>query len=139
MHKRLELLLDTLALRNAGLRTRMVFILLLAAIPGMVVAVVLTVQQLSEETHQIENNVQRLAALAAARHENVVANARVLLRAVIETQQVNKVADSDCQAFLKSWIKQFTYFTSLTLFDPDGRVVCKNIDGDLPYAAGDQA
>jgi len=138
MHKRLEQLLDLLALRNAGLRTRMLFILMLAAIPGMVVAVVLTVQQLREETHQIENNVQRLATLAAARHENVIANARVLLRAVLETRQANRVADSECQAFLKSWIKQFTYFTSLTLFDSVGRVVCKNIDGELPFAAGQQ-
>jgi two-component sensor histidine kinase len=126
------------ALRNAGLRTRMLFILLLATIPGMVVAVFLTVQQLREETRQIENSVNRLAALAAARHENVIANARVLLKAVVEAQQLNVIADSDCQAFLKGWIGQFTYFTSLTLFDSNGRVVCKNTDDELPYAAGNQ-
>ena len=123
---------------NAGLRGRMLFILMLAAVPGIVVAVFLTVQQLREETQQIENSVNRLAALGAAQHESVIANARVLLKAVVEAQRLDTVADADCESYLKDWSKQFTYFTSLTLFDLKGQAVCNSVGGELQYSARDK-
>lgn len=126
---------------NIGLRSRMLIILMLAAIPGLVVAVFLTVHQLREETRQIEQSVTRLAKIGAAEHQSVIANARVILKSVVEAQRIADVADvkdADCQTYLSGWTEQLGYFTSLTLFDPSGRVACTNFNGELPYSAGSE-
>ncbi|MEX2642918.1 MAG: HWE histidine kinase domain-containing protein [Acetobacterales bacterium] len=121
-----------------GLRTRMLFILLLAGVPGLIVAVFLTVQRFAEETAQIETGVTGLATLAAAEHDTVVANAGILLNAVVKTQQFDRIGDADCRTYFAGWSDDMLSFTSLTLFDPQGQVVCSNIDGELPFSAADQ-
>lgn len=124
---------------TVSLRSRILFILLLAAVPGMVVAVFLTIQQLREETRQIERSVTQLAAIGAAEHQSVIASARVLLKSVAESQQLDTIKDADCQTYLEGWSDQFGYFTSLTLFDTSGRLVCTNVNGELPFSAGEQS
>lgn len=54
---------SALAKPDVSLRHRMLFILLLTAAPGIVVAVFLTVQRFSEETRQIEMSAPGLPRL----------------------------------------------------------------------------
>lgn len=120
------------ALRT-GLRARMLIILVLAGLPGFIVAVLLTVQKLSEDTQQIEKEVGRLASLGAAQHETVLANARTLLKAVVQSQGPMLVTRSDCRAALRAWSDKPPVFASLTLFDADGDLICTDADAELPY------
>jgi hypothetical protein len=121
-----------------GLRSRMLLILALAGIPGIMAAVFLAVLKFSEETSQIETGVARLSTLGAARHEAVLANARTLLEAVARTQELVAITDVNCASYLKNWTERLVSFTSLTLFDTEGTVVCTNFDGELPYIARDR-
>lgn len=124
---------------RTGLRARMLIILTLAGLPGIIVAVLLTVQKLSEETEQIEKSVARLASLGAAQHETVLANARTLLKAVVQSQGSTPVTRADCRATLNAWSDKPPIFASLTVFDPEGDVICTDSGGELPYTVEDQA
>jgi len=127
---------SSLAKQNVSLRSRMLFVLLLAAVPGMVVAVFLTLQKLTEETRQIETSVTRLAALGGAQHENVLNNASTLLETLTKSQQVENIEDVNCDTYLTGWSDKLVYFRSLTLLDRSGETLCSNLNGELPYMAG---
>ena len=122
---------------KVSLRRRILLVLLLAGVPGIIVAVFLTVQKFAEETRQIETSVTRLAALGAAQHENVLTNASTLLEALVKPQRLETIGDADCTTYLKGWSDKLVHFSSLTLFDTTGQVVCTNISGELPYGAGE--
>ncbi len=122
---------------RVGLRARMLIILFLAGIPGVFVAVYLTVQKFKEETRQIETSVARLASLGAAQHETILANAKTLLKALVESKE--QITGSSCQARLKQWEEKPSAFVSLTLFDPEGNVLCTDAASELPYVVGDDA
>jgi len=116
----------------------MLIILALAGIPGILVAVFLTVQKFNEETEQIETGVARLASLGAAQHEIVLANAKILLEAVAKSQRQIGMTGADCQAGLKEWGERSPAFVALTLFGIDGNIICTDAQSELPYTIDGQ-
>jgi two-component sensor histidine kinase len=115
------------------LRQRLLFLLLLASVPGMLVAVFLAINALADQTEYIETSAKRLATIQAAQHSNVIDNARIMLDTLVETLTLRAVDEAECQAFLGDWVERYLSFTSLTLLDADGNIVCSNGDTDMPY------
>lgn len=124
--------------KNIGLRSRMLTVLLIASVPGIIVAIFLTVQKFKEETDHIEATVARFATLGAVQHHSVIGNARILLKAVAATQQLNELAEADCRTYFEGWTNKLVYFGSLTLFDRNGSIVCTSVDGELSYSVEDK-
>ena len=105
----------------------------------MVVAVFLATSWLREQSEQIGTSVERLAKLAAARHDTVIENARVLLAAVTHGIVARDVQSADCQAYLGDWLKAFPAFSSLTLYDANGSTACATSGTELPSQVDDAA
>ena len=121
------------------LRQRMLLVLAIAALPGIVVAVILTVHKFAEESEQIETSVVRLAKLGAAQHQAVITNGRTLVASVVRAGQPERIREADCSLYDPDWGDRLTFFTSMALFDEDGQVVCANTDGELPETVAGQA
>ena len=117
------------------LRQRILLLLCFSALPGMVVAVFLATNWLHDQSRQIEITVDRLAKLAAARHDTVIENARTLLAAVAQGYVQGDIRGTACRTHLSGWLKEFPAFTSLTLYDEGGVVVCTTSDAELPFQA----
>lgn len=119
--------------RTLNLRQRLLLLLLMAAVPGMGVAVWLTANALKAESRQIETSVARLAALQSAQLNNVIENARVMLETLVQTEALNDLDGSGCGAFMRDWLERFPSFTSLTLLNAEGGTVCSNFRTEMPY------
>lgn len=115
------------------LRQRILLLLSLASLPGMAVAAFLATGWLREQTEQIGTSVERLAKLAAARHDTIIENARVLLAAVGQGYSAGDVKDANCRTYLSDWLKEFPAFTSLTLYDVRGTAICTTSEAELPF------
>lgn len=119
--------------RTLNLRQRLLLLLLMAAVPGMGVAVWLTADALEAESRQIETGVARLAALQSAQLNNVIENARVMLETLVQTEALNDLDGSGCGTFMRDWLERFPSFTSLTLLNAEGGPVCSNFRSEMPY------
>lgn len=122
-----------------SLRQRILLLLSVAGLPGMAIAFYLAASGLANEARQIETGVDRLARLGAAQHENVIGNARVLLEAVAQGQDPERIDPAECRAYMKGWLARFPGFTSLAMFDANGRIVCADRDRELPYRASEES
>lgn len=65
----------------------------------------------------------------------MLTNAHTLLETLVKAQQLERIDQADCRTYLEGWSEKLVYFTSLTLFNTDGQVVCTNVNGELPYQA----
>jgi two-component sensor histidine kinase len=136
-----HLRLKRLKLDVAGrftLRQRLLFLLLLASVPGMVVAAFLAVNALANQSEQIETSAKRLAIIQAGQHTNVIDNARVMLDTLVETLSLRDVEQAECQTFLMSWAERYLSFTSLTLLDAEGQIVCSSVETDMPALTAEE-
>ncbi len=115
-----------------SLRRRLLLILLISSVPGMIVAVFLAANALHNERIQIETHAKRLADIQEAQHAAVIQNARILLDTTVEMLAMRNLSDADCARFLDNWLDRYLSFTSLTLFDARGNVVCENEETLLP-------
>lgn len=120
------------------LRQRLLFVLLLASLPGMLVAIFLAVNALANQTEQIETSAKRLAMIQAAQHSNVIDNARVMLDTLAETLGLREIEQTECQTFLRDWVERYLSFTSLTLLDAEGNIVCSSFETDMPYVMSEE-
>jgi two-component sensor histidine kinase len=120
------------------LRQRLLFLLLLASVPGMLAAVLLAVNALSDQTDYIETSAKRLAAIQAAQHSNTIDNARIMLDTLVETLTLRNVDQAECQPFLENWVERYLSFTTLTLLDTNGNIVCSNIVNGVPHFTADE-
>ena len=123
-------------LPSLSLRQRILLLLALAGLPGIAVAIFLAAAWLQDQTQQIEVSVQRLAKLAAAQHETVIENARILSAAIAQGHTLDDLRSDGCRAYLSEWLEGFPALTSLSLFDDQGLRVCATADAGLPVNAG---
>lgn len=115
-----------------SLRNRLIGILLIATLPGMAVAIFLAVNALDNERARIEENAKRLADIHAAQHTNVIENARIMMETVVELVETRPVSGTECRHFLSDRIDRYASFTSLTLIDGQGALLCARNDHELP-------
>jgi two-component sensor histidine kinase len=124
-----------------NLRWRMLLILFGAAIPGMAVALFLTLMALEDEQEQTAQTAEWLAELSASHHSNILENARVALETVRDTivsfDPNGDTARVDCTAFSERWTARQSSFTALTYFSPTGGVVCATSESELRNDATD--
>ncbi|MCC5976656.1 MAG: HAMP domain-containing protein [Salinarimonas sp.] len=104
----------------------------MASLPGMIVAIFLAANALTNERTQIEENAKRLADIQAAQHTNVIENARVMMDTVVELLETRPVSETECTIFLNEWADRFPSFTSLTLIDQEGGLLCAGSESELP-------
>lgn len=122
---------------DLSLRSRFVIILLLASLPGMLVALMLAVNALANQREQIETNARRLADIQAAQHTNVVENAHTMLDTMVEVLASRDLDGSDCTHFLSDWVERYPSFTTPTLLDPNGQTECANENSEFPESFPD--
>lgn len=117
-----------------SLRQRILLLLSLAAVPGIAVAIMLAANKLSEQTRQIETDVERLALLGAAQHEAVLDQARILLAANAKKLQAGALGQGSC-ALLDDPPESFVAITVPILFDASGDMVCTTGEAETLFDA----
>jgi hypothetical protein len=117
-----------------SLRQRILLLLSLAAVPGIAVAIMLAANKLSEQTRQIETDVERLALLGTAQHEAVLDQARILLAANAKKLQAGALGQGSC-ALLDDPPESFVAITAPILFDASGDMVCTTGEAETLFDA----
>ncbi|TVR06573.1 MAG: HAMP domain-containing protein [Salinarimonadaceae bacterium] len=123
---------DPLPFRRLNLRKRLVLILLIATIPGILVAIVLAIVALQRESEHIQTNAKRLVAIHAAQHTNVIQNAEIMLDTLVEALRLDQVEEEQCATFFTDWVRRYPSLTSLTLLDANGEDVCSSVGTEMP-------
>jgi len=115
-----------------SLRSRLIWILLIATLPGMAVAIFLAVNALDNQRARIGENAERLAAIQAAQHTNVIENAGIMMETVVALIDTRPFDRTGCRQFLSDWADRYASFTSLTLISRRGDALCAPDDNELP-------
>lgn len=115
------------------LRKRLTFLVLVASIPGIAVAVGLAANALTSQTGQTETSVRRLAALQAAQNNAVIESARIMLDALIGGRAFAEIERSECRAFIEDGLRGYRSFASLMLLNDKGDLVCGSKGDDRPW------
>lgn len=108
----------------AGLRHRLVALLLLAALPALALAVYTHVEQRRHAAQEARGSALRLARIAARAHEQRVGEAQRLLRAMAALPELRPPTASGCGARLALLLREFPDLVDVGVASASGDVVC---------------
>ncbi|MDR7419798.1 MAG: HD domain-containing phosphohydrolase [Armatimonadota bacterium] len=127
----------TKRIANAGLRVRVLLVVLLAAAPvmGLLTYAYLDARRAAART--VEESAHRLARLAALEHERLIAGTRYLLFAL--ANEVRYRGADVCVPFFAGLKERYAYYANVGVVGLDGRVVCSGIPTRGPVHLGDRS
>src|SRR6185369_12512304 len=105
------------------LRLRLVFLVLLAVIPALVVIFRGAEQQRSALALEAQQNALRTARLVSANQEVLIAGTRQLLTALANAPVVQN-GDPGCSAFFHELLEKYPYYSNLAVANSDGWQTC---------------
>lgn len=108
-----------------SIRTRLLALMLAAALPAMVI-MMLTGRELEEYVAQgAQDDSLRLVRKMAAHHERIVENARLLLATLAKTSEVRSLNLADCRELMQDIQRRNPVYVSLALADSSGSVLVR--------------
>jgi hypothetical protein len=118
---------------KSSLRFRLVFLVLLAALPALSIILYSGLQQRDEVLKDARDNALRLVQFAAARHEVVIEDTRVFLVALSHSMDPSEPDFNGC-GHLFNHLKQmhFPFYSGFYVADLEGNILCTMPDGDVP-------
>jgi signal transduction histidine kinase len=116
--------------RGLALRGRLILLFLIALLPAVTAAVITTVEHRQSLRTEAENTTKRLAGLAAAHVEGLLASSFQVLR-VLDEDPLVLAAGRSCESRFEHVLATSDHsFTALALLEADGTLVCS-----IPRAA----
>lgn len=107
-----------------GLRTRLFLIFLIAVAPVIVLTFYLSLDHRERETQRAQNELARLAELAALHQQQVTQNTQLLLVSLAQTSAIQSGDRVACNAFLAELLKRQTAYANFGLSDVRGNIYC---------------
>jgi PAS domain S-box-containing protein len=123
---------------SGSLRARLVFVVLIAIIPSLVLIYYNARRQRDTAVAQVEEDVARLARLTAAECSRVVEGARQLLISVAELPDVQGGDPGRCAASLEKLVGKYHFYSNLGVAAVDGRVLCSAVPPKEPVSVADR-
>ncbi len=118
---------------KSSLRFRLVFLVLMAALPVLAIIIYTGWQQREGVLEDARQNALQLVQFAAARHEVVIEDTRVFLVALSHSLDPSDVSFDGC-GHLFTHLKQvhFPFYSAFYVADLEANILCTMPDGDLP-------
>jgi PAS domain S-box-containing protein len=123
----------------AGLRARLLLLVLLAIIPAMGLILYTNVELRRTVVADVREDALRLARLAANDQEDSIRDARQLLFALAQLPQVRNSDPDACSAFFAQLLRQYPQYTFLGVVAPDGEIFCSAYPPSGPVNVADQS
>jgi diguanylate cyclase (GGDEF)-like protein len=124
---------------NLRTRTRIILLVILAALPALLLIAVRTAERRAAAETQAKNEIQRLAKLAAMQQWQVVEGARQMLTASSQVLPLLKASPKQCSEYFGGLLRKNSQtYHSMGLFRPDGRLFCNAVTWHDSVYAGDR-
>ncbi|MBI3536656.1 MAG: response regulator [Chloroflexi bacterium] len=111
----------------ASLRSRLLLIGILALLPAMGLVLQSGAQLREEAAANTQEDVLRLARLAASNQDALIEGARQTLIVIAQTPQVRDGNASECSRFLAELLTRYAYYTNIGVAAPNGDVLCNGL------------
>lgn len=122
-----------------SLRSRLICLVLLAALPSLGLALHAAIEDLKNEEIQVQANTLRMTRLAAGDIAQVVEGARQLLIGLAELPEVRQGNSAVCSELFSHLFRQYPYYANLGVIDADGNVTCSGLPSEVPANLGHHA
>jgi PAS domain-containing protein len=106
----------------SGLRSRLVLLVVLAALPPVVLTLHIARQDRQHQTAALRQRSQDMVKLAARKEDEMIAGTRQLLRAVAESSQVRSAQWGNCNKLLRTLFADYPRYASLGVIKTNGDV-----------------
>ena len=123
----------------AGLRLRLVLLVLLAVIPALALVGVSALGNRNTLARQVEENALRLARLAAAGHEGAIEGTRQFLTALAQAPDVRSGDPTRCAALVKDLLAEFPNYVNVGVANIRGDITCSAVESSAPVNIGDRS
>jgi two-component system cell cycle sensor histidine kinase/response regulator CckA len=108
----------------AGIRARVLLLVLLATIPAVAVMVASALEQRTQVMEEARRGTLRLAAIAARDHQEVIESARRLLQSLSNLQVLRSGDAETCRTVLSPLLLGSPHYIGLGIATPAGEIVC---------------
>jgi PAS domain S-box-containing protein len=115
-----------------NLRSRLVCLVLLAALPSLGMALYTAMEENRIERAHMEANTLRVTRLAAGDIAQVVEGARQLLIGLAQLPEVSQGNASVCSDLFSHLLKQYPYYVNLGVINSKGDIVCSGLQSNTP-------
>ena len=121
----------------SGLRARLVLLVLFGLAPVVLLSIYMVWEQRRTAEHAAEDGALRLARLAASRYAQLADHVAEGLALASRLPEVKGRDARACSALLTEMARRNAVYTSLSLVDAAGRVLCRGRGAITPHGAGD--
>ncbi|AFY36455.1 ATP-binding protein [Calothrix sp. PCC 7507] len=111
----------------SSLRTRLVFLVLLAVVPALGLIIYSASEQRRTATVEAQQNTLQLVRLAANNQRQVVESTRQLLTILAQLPIVRQGNSPECDRLLTDLLKQYPTYTAFDVLDAQGKNICHAI------------
>jgi signal transduction histidine kinase len=122
----------------AGLRFRLLFLVLLAFGPMLGLVLYTYSEQMQQATLRAEDEALRLARLAAIDQQRLIDGARQLLVAVAQLPSVQNFDAAICEQFLSHLLKQYPLYENIGAVTTGGDIYCSAVPFPTAINVGDR-
>jgi PAS domain S-box-containing protein len=125
--------------QGSKLRVRLVLVVLLAIVPSLGLIYYNARSQRAEAITSARQDVERLARLMAAYNSRVIEGARQLFVTLAQVPDIRDGNSARCGAVLKELLGEYSFFSSLGVAAPDGKVICSAAELTEAQSVADSA
>jgi signal transduction histidine kinase len=122
----------------ASLRTRLLLLVLLAAIPALGLALYTNLEERQLRKELVYEHAMRLSRLVSADHERLIEDTRQLLTTLAHLPAVRDRNPAACSALFADLLAQRSSYANLGVIDADGDIFCSALPMTDPVYAGDR-
>ena len=115
-----------------SLRGRLIWLVLIAALPSLGMTLYTAVEDHRLEKAQMEANTLRVTRLAAGDIAQVVEGARQLLIGLAQLPEVRQENSSVCSELFAKLLKQYPNYVNLGTIDAEGNIICSALPSVVP-------
>jgi signal transduction histidine kinase len=108
----------------ASLRTRLLLLVLLAAIPALVLTLYTNLEECQLRKALVQEHAMRLSRLVSADYERLIEDARQLVVSLARLPAVRDRNRTACNALFTNLLTQHSSYANLGVIDADGNVLC---------------
>jgi PAS domain S-box-containing protein len=111
----------------SGLRFRLSLLILAAVIPAVFLNLYSTLQQQRWVTLEVQQNALQISRAIAENQAQVTGGVEEMLSALAMLPAVQTMDPERCPARLAGFMKRYPHYTSLSVIDRDGHLVCRGL------------
>jgi PAS domain S-box-containing protein len=122
-----------------SLRVRLVFLVLLAVIPSLLLILYSANASRLAALEAAHENVSRLARMAASDGSRMIDGAQELLGGLAQFQEIRGGDSAACGAVLAKLLRFYPFYSALGVASPQGDIICSALPSENPVSISSQS